>query len=232
MPHAGLRAVHDELRERLTPGTTSRVLHFASPSFDASVLEFLLAACGSATLVIAPTDVYGGTALSDFIDRHGVTHAFITPAAVASMDPARVPSLRALAVGGEDYGPELVRRWAPGRTLVNVYGPTETTIITSGSQPLTARTELTIGTPNNGVGAIVLDERLHPVPAGGVGELYLIGAQVTRGYHRRPGLTSVRFLPAPMVTGPHHAGSRMYRTGDLVRWTDDGRIVYLSLIHI
>ncbi|WP_267615377.1 non-ribosomal peptide synthetase [Gordonia bronchialis] len=228
VPHAGLRAVHDELRERLTPGTTSRVLHFASPSFDASVLEFLLAACGSATLVIAPTDVYGGTALSDFIDRHGVTHAFITPAAVASMDPARVPSLRALAVGGEDYGPELVRRWAPGRTLVNVYGPTETTIITTGSQPLTARTELTIGTPNNGVGAIVLDERLHPVPAGVVGELYLIGAQVTRGYHRRPGLTSVRFLPAPMVTGPHHAGSRMYRTGDLVRWTDDGRIVYVG----
>ncbi|MET9200711.1 amino acid adenylation domain-containing protein [Gordonia sp. NPDC003585] len=228
VPHSGLRAVHDELAQRLGPGPTSRVLHFASPSFDASVLEFLLAACGSATLVIAPTDVYGGRGLEDFIDRHGVTHAFITPAAVASMDPKEVPSLRSLAVGGEDFGTELVRRWAPGRTMVNVYGPTETTIITTGSQPLTARSELTIGTPNNGVGAVVLDERLHPVPAGVTGELYLIGAQVTRGYHRRPDLTSVRFVPAPMVTGPRYAGRRMYRTGDLVQWTDDGRIAYVG----
>ena len=228
VPHAGLRAVHDELRDRLRPGPTSRVLHFASPSFDASVLEFLLAACGSSTLVIAGTDVYGGTGLSEFIDRHGVTHAFITPAAVASMAPADVPSLRALAVGGEAYGAELVRRWAPGRTLVNVYGPTETTIITTGSQPLTANSELTIGTPNNGVAALVLDARLHPVPAGVTGELYLVGAQVTRGYHRRPDLTSVRYVPAPMVSGPGYAGRRMYRTGDLVRWTDDGRMAYVG----
>ncbi|MDJ0025637.1 amino acid adenylation domain-containing protein [Gordonia alkanivorans] len=228
VPHSGLRPVHDELAHRMAPGPMSRVLHFASPSFDASVLEMLLALAGSAPLVIVGPQVYGGEALSDVIDSAQVTHAFITPAAVASMSPAAVPSLRALAVGGEDYGADLVRRWAPGRTLINVYGPTETTIIITGSESLTPNRQLTIGRPNNGVGALVLDERLHPVPAGVVGELYLMGPQITRGYHRRPGLTSTRFVPAPMVTGPRFAGRRMYRTGDLVRWTEDGRLVYVG----
>ncbi|MCR5979500.1 amino acid adenylation domain-containing protein [Gordonia jinghuaiqii] len=228
VPHAGLRAVHDELARRMGPGPTSRVLQFASPSFDASVLEFLLALSGSSALVIVDPDVYGGAALSDVIDARQATHAFITPAAVASMDPAAVPSLRVLAVGGEAYGADLVRRWSPGRTMLNVYGPTESTIITTGSRSLTPNTPLTIGTPNNGVGALVLDERLHPVPPGVTGDLYLMGAQVTRGYHGRPGFTATRFVSAPMVTGPRFAGHRMYRTGDLVRWTDDGQLVYVG----
>ncbi|MEE4021578.1 amino acid adenylation domain-containing protein [Gordonia sp. PKS22-38] len=228
VPHSGLTAVRDELRNRLAPNMSSRVLHFASPSFDASVLEFLMAAAGASTLVVAPTDVYGGAPLADFIDRHGVTHAFITPAAVATMDPHAVPTLQALAIGGEAFGTELVRRWAPGRSVINVYGPTETTVITTGSAELSADTELTIGTPNNGVGAMVLDERLHPVPPGVTGELYLVGDQVTRGYHRRPQLTSTRFVPAPMVAGPDRAGRRMYRTGDLVSWTADGRLRYVG----
>ncbi|WP_044507138.1 non-ribosomal peptide synthetase [Gordonia sp. KTR9] len=228
VPHSGLRAVHDELAERMNPGPTSRVLHFASPSFDASVLEMLLALAGSSALTIVEPYVYGGTALSDVISARQATHAFITPAAVASMDPAAVPSLRALAVGGEAYGADLVRRWSPGRTMINVYGPTETTIITTGSRSLTPNTPLTIGTPNNGVGALVLDDRLHPVPPGVTGDLYLTGVQLTRGYHRRPGLTAVRFVPAPMVTGPRFAGQRMYRTGDLVRWTADGQLAYVG----
>lgn len=228
VPHSGLAAVHDELRERMQPGNASRVLHFASPSFDASVLEFLLAAGGAGTLAIVPADIYGGRDLERFIERHHVSHAFITPAAVASMNPVAVPGLRTMAVGGEDFGDELVRRWAPGRTMLNVYGPTETTVITVGSEPLSADTRLTIGTPNNGVGTLVLDRRLHPVPPGVVGELYLLGDQVTRGYHRQPCLTATRFVSAPMVAGAAYAGERMYRTGDLVRWTDDGRIEYIG----
>ncbi|WAC56477.1 amino acid adenylation domain-containing protein [Gordonia sp. SL306] len=228
VPHSGLAAVHAELRTRMHPDNESRVLHFASPSFDASVLEFLMAAAGGAALAIVPPGIYGGTELERFIERHQVSHAFITPAAVATMDPAAVPRLRELAVGGEAFGSELVRRWAPGRMMFNVYGPTETTVIITGSTALDPGGPLTIGTPNNGVGALVLDRRLHPVPTGVVGELYLIGDQVTRGYHRRPQLTASRFVPAPMVTGDAYAGQRMYRTGDLVRWTPDGRIEYVG----
>ncbi|GAC66273.1 non-ribosomal peptide synthetase [Gordonia soli] len=228
VPHRGLAAVRDELRNRMEPRNASRVLHFASPSFDASVLEFLLAAGGASTLVIVPPTIYGGADLADFISRHKVTHAFITPAAVGSMDPATVPTLQRLAVGGEAVGAELVRQWAPGRHLLNVYGPTETTVITTHSAELDATDQVTIGAPNNGVAALVLDDRLHPVPAGVTGELYLIGDQVTRGYHNRPRLTAMRFVPAPMVTGPEYAGQRMYRTGDLVRWTPDGRLDYVG----
>ncbi|MFW0784034.1 amino acid adenylation domain-containing protein [Gordonia sp. CPCC 206044] len=228
VPHAGLAAVRGELRRRMRPEPGDRVLHFASPSFDASVLEFLLAAAGSATLAVVPTGIYGGSDLEGFIQRHRVSHAFITPAAVAGMDPAAVPGLRTLAVGGEAFGTDLVRRWAPQRTMINVYGPTETTVITTGSAPLAADSLLTMGTPNNGVGALVLDRRLHPVPTGVAGELYLIGDQVTRGYHRRPQLTATRYLPIPMVAGESGAGRRMYRTGDLVRWTDDERLEYLT----
>ena len=228
VPHSGLRAVRDELRARMTPHVGSRVLHFASPSFDASVLEFLLAAAGSACLVIAPTDVFGGKPLAQFLTRTGVTHAFITPAAVASMSPTDAPTLECLAIGGEAYGADLARRWSAGRRIMNVYGPTETTVITTSSDPLRAHDELTMGTPNNGVSALVLDARLHPVPAGVVGELYLIGSQVTRGYHRRPALTATRYLPVPMVAGDEFAGHRMYRTGDLVRWTRDGRLSYVA----
>jgi amino acid adenylation domain-containing protein len=228
VPHRGLGAVHDELATRMQPTPGSRVLHFASPSFDASVLEFLLAAAGSATLVIAPTTLYGGDDLADFIDRNQVSHAFITPAAVATMDPAAAGSLRSLALGGEAVSRDLVRRWAAGRRLLNVYGPTETTVITTGSAPLSAECPVTIGTPNNGVGALVLDARLHPVPEGVIGELYLLGEQVTRGYHRRPELTATRYVPAPMVLGESFAGQRMYRTGDLVRWTRHGTLDYVG----
>ncbi|NED61026.1 AMP-binding protein, partial [Streptomyces sp. SID10244] len=104
VPHSGLAAVHAELRTRMHPDSESRVLHFASPSFDASVLEFLMAAAGGAALAIVPQGIYGGTELERFIARHQVSHAFITPAAVATMDPAAVPRLRELAVGGEDFG--------------------------------------------------------------------------------------------------------------------------------
>ncbi|MFW0788964.1 amino acid adenylation domain-containing protein [Gordonia sp. CPCC 205333] len=226
VPHRGLAAVHDALGETMRPAADSRVLQFASPSFDASVLEFLLATAGAATLVIAPTTTFGGADLADFLRRHRVSHAFITPAAVASMTPSDVPELTSLAVGGEAVAPELVRRWAVGRDIRNVYGPTETTIITTESEPLAPDADVTIGGPHNGVGAVVLDGRLHPVPAGVVGDLYLLGDQVTRGYHGRAQLTATRYVSAPMVLGEQYAGQRMYCTGDRVRWSAEGTLDY------
>ncbi|MDV6248263.1 AMP-binding protein, partial [Rhodococcus opacus] len=201
----------------------TRALHFASPSFDASVLELLLAASEGGTLVIASPAVYGGRDLADLIRSEGVTHAFITPAAIASLDPEGLDGLRVLVAGGEAVPPALVARWAPGRSFHNGYGPTETTIMTAISDPLVPGEPITIGGPIRGVRALVLDRRLRPVPVGAAGELYLSGVQTARGYHRRAELTAARFVADPYV-----AGERLYRTGDLVRWTDDGQIVYLG----
>jgi len=234
VPHRGLVAVRDTLRDRMRPGIGSRVLQFASPSFDASVLELLLAAAGGSTLVIAPTDVYGGAELTRFLARHRVTHAFITPAAVAGMDPTALPALRALAIGGEDCAREVVRRWAggpgtgsPRRRVVNLYGPTEATVFGTAAR-LAAHTPISIGEPVAGAAVAVLDDRLRPVPIGVAGELYLLGPQVARGYQGRAALTSSRFVAAPPAVGIAFAGGRMYRTGDLVRTNADGTLTYLG----
>ncbi|MFV9452452.1 amino acid adenylation domain-containing protein [Rhodococcus sp. NM-2] len=212
--HRGLAGFGAEQRERYRVTPSSRTLHFSSPSFDASVLELLLAFDVGATMVISPPHIYGGEELAELIRRERVTHAFVTPAALASVSPDGLDELGVVVVGGELCPPELVARWAPARAMFNGYGPTETTIMGCISDPLTVGEAITIGGPVRGVGAMVLDPRLHPVPVGVIGELYLTGDGIARGYHGHPGRTAERFVAAR----GHETGARMYRTGDLVRW--------------
>ncbi|TCJ94268.1 amino acid adenylation domain-containing protein [Nocardia alba] len=228
--HAGLAGFSAEQRRHYGVKSTSRTLHFASPSFDASLLELLLAIGAGATMVIVDPSVYGGDDLAGLLRRERVSHAFITPAALASIDPVGLDDLRVVAVGGEAVSPDLLRRWAIAladgtlRQFHNVYGPTETTIVTNISVPLKPGDRMTIGAPISGVAEYVLDDRLGPVPPGVTGELYITGAQLTRGYHARPDLTAARYVANPFDP----AGSRLYRTGDLVRWTTDGALDYLG----
>ncbi|PXX64262.1 non-ribosomal peptide synthase protein (TIGR01720 family)/amino acid adenylation domain-containing protein [Nocardia tenerifensis] len=197
----------------------SRVLHVASPSFDASILEALMAFGFGGASVVAPPTVFGGGELAELIHAERVTHVMITPSALATLDPASVPGVRVLAVGGEAVGAELVERWCAGRDLrmVNLYGPTEFTVVATGSV-VRSGAPVTLGPPIRGAAAMVLDDRLHPVPVGVPGELFLAGHALARGYHARPGLTAGRFVANPYGA----SGERMYRTGDLVRWTHGG----------
>ncbi|WP_407670482.1 non-ribosomal peptide synthase/polyketide synthase [Nocardia suismassiliense] len=227
---AGLSGFCDEQRERYQVTSDSRTLHFASPSFDASVLELLLAIGGAATMVVVAPTVFGGEELAALIRRERVTHAFITPAALASVDPAGLDELRVVVAGGEACPPELVRRWVVPvsgrqvREFYNGYGPTETTIMTNISAPLVPDAPVPIGGPIRAVTEYVLDEQLVPVTGATVGELYITGAQLARGYHDRAGLTAARFIANPFDAN----GTRLYRTGDLVRWTADGELEYLG----
>ncbi|WP_306307226.1 amino acid adenylation domain-containing protein [Nocardia exalbida] len=222
--HGGLAGVALAQRDRYAVTADARVLHVASPSFDASMLELLLALSAGAALVIAPPGVYGGTELTALIRDRRVTHAFLTPAVLPTLDPAELSCLRQLTVGGEAYGPDTVRHWAPGRSFHNTYGPTETTVIATISAALRPGDPLDLGTPIHGMSALVLDGRLRPVPVGVTGELYLRGPGLARGYHARPGLSAARFVADPH--GP--AGGRLYRTGDLVRWTRSGALRYVG----
>ncbi|WP_460724074.1 non-ribosomal peptide synthetase, partial [Nocardia heshunensis] len=220
--HAGLASLCAEQHERFRVTNASRTLHFASPSFDASMLELLLAVGAAATMVVVSSDVYGGDELAAVLRREKVTHAFVTPAALASLDPAGLDRLRVVVVGGESCPPDLVRRWVTPisgrrtREFYNLYGPTETTIATNISAALTPGNPVTIGGPIRAVAEYILDSRLAPVPDGVAGELYIAGAQLARGYVDRPALTATRF-----VANPFEPGARMYRTGDLVRWSGD-----------
>ncbi|MFI7162904.1 non-ribosomal peptide synthase/polyketide synthase, partial [Rhodococcus erythropolis] len=225
---AGLASFSATQAQHYLVTPNSRTLHFASPSFDASMLELFLAVATGAAMVIVPTSIFGGDELTALFKSERVTHAFITPAALASMDPSGLNDLEVVGVGGEAYSPELMAKWADQpnrrRTFLNVYGPTETTIVTNVSVPLMPGDRMTIGETIGDMAAFVLDTRLQPVPVGVAGELYLSGPQVTRGYHRRPGLSADRF-----VANPHGlSGERMYRTGDVVRWTDRYQVEYVG----
>jgi amino acid adenylation domain-containing protein len=221
--HTGLSGVVEAHRKRFGLSPRSRVLMVAAPTFDSSVFEWLLAVGSAATLVVAPPDSYGGEALTALLAEQRVDAAVLTPTVLATLDRARLDGLSTLIAVGEALPAELVAAWAPGRRMSNGYGPTEVTIWSTCAL-LAAGRPVRIGAPIAGVCALVLDARLNPAPVGVVGELYLGGPAVARGYIGRPQLTAERFVANP-YGGP---GARMYRSGDLVRWDADGQLEYLG----
>ena len=222
--HQGIMALASEQVRRFGLTAASRVLNLASPSFDASVMELLMAFAAGGTLVVAPPDASAGERLGEVLTLDRISHALIVPSVLLSVPPEGVRTLRTLLVGGEACPPELVARWSPGRRMINAYGPTESTVCATISEVLTPDVPPAIGRPVEGTTARVLDQYLAVVPPGVVGELYLTGPGLARGYLHNPRLTADRF-----VADPHdRPGSRMYRTGDLVRWRPDGQLEYVS----
>ncbi|GAB17963.1 putative non-ribosomal peptide synthetase, partial [Gordonia effusa NBRC 100432] len=215
--HSGLANFATEEMRRSGADEYSRVLGFASPSFDASVLEYLLATITGGVLVYRPSDAIGGEVLSDYMMRQAVTHTFLTPTVLSTLDAAVLPALRVVYAGGEAVPAALKDQWAPFRRIQNLYGPTETTIGVTIGAPMAVGEAVTLGGPIDGVGLLILDNRLRPAPVGVPGELYVCGEALSRGYLDRPGLTSDRFVANPFGG----AGDRMYRTGDVVRWHRD-----------
>ncbi len=142
----------EDERRRYGVRPDSRTLHFSSPSFDASVLELMLAFGAGATMVIAPPTVYGGAELTALLRDERVTHAFVTPAALGSVDADALPELECVVTGGEACPPYLVEQWAPRHRMFNAYGPTEATVVSSVSDPLVVGQDVTIGCPPIGTG--------------------------------------------------------------------------------
>ncbi|MGW3965809.1 amino acid adenylation domain-containing protein [Amycolatopsis sp. NPDC005003] len=229
LQHSGVAKLVATQVERFGVGPHSRVLQFASPSFDVAFWDLCLGLLSGGRLVIVPAERrVAGPALAEYAHAHGVDFMILPPALLAEFpEDCDLPRDSVLLAGTERVSPELVRRWAPGRRMFNAYGPTEaTTNSTLGeSDPaeLADATVVPIGVPDPGTRAYVLDAGLRPVPPGVVGELYLAGSGLARGYLGRPGLTSERF-----VADPFGSGGRLYRTGDLVKWLPDGRLVFLG----
>ena len=174
--HGGLGNLLSEQVDKLGAKAQSRVLHFATPSFDTSLFELLLTIGSGSTMVIVPPSIYGGEELAELLEAERVTHVVGTPSMLASVDPTNLNSVEAAIVGGEVCPPELVAKWGRGRAFFNAYGPTETTIITNISPNLAPGDRVSIGGPIQGVSSLVLDSRLLPVPVGSTGRVVSRGA--------------------------------------------------------
>ena len=206
-----------------------RVLQYASCAFDASFFELSLALTTGASLHVVPSRcVLPGPALVHLLRDGAVTTVTFPPGVLAALPAGELPAIHTIITAGEACPPELVARWAD-RRFFNAYGPTEATVWSTVARlrpPRRGRETMRppIGAPVHGVRAYVLDRALRPAPVGAVGELFVGGASVARGYAGRPALTAGRFVPDPF--GP--PGARLYRTGDLARWLDDGSIDFLG----
>ena len=172
-----------------------------------------------------PGDLLLGESLEALVTQQRTTHCFLTPALLSSMpENATLAAMHTITCGGETVPPALLQRWNRDRRFFNVYGPTETTAISITylcPPDLDAADTIPIGRPLTNEQVYILDRDLQPVPTGAIGELYIGGAGVARGYLHRPEITAERFIDSPFA-----AGGRLYRTGDLGCWRSDGLIEY------
>ncbi|MBT0565916.1 non-ribosomal peptide synthetase [Williamsia sp. CHRR-6] len=218
--HAGLSGLIDAAVAATGITANSVVLHNYATTFDAHLIELLPAFHVGAAVVVCPPEVIGGEELVELIERATVSVLFTSPSVLTTMETGSLPSVTSLVVGGEALPETLARNWSRGRRMVNLYGPTETTVAVTGDTAVGAH-PVSIGTAFDGVSVYVLDERLRPVADDTVGELYIAGRAVARGYLGLSDRTASRF-----VADPFGSGERMYRTGDVVhRRGSDGHLV-------
>lgn len=225
--HSGLPGLAGSHIDHLDVSENSRILQFASLTFDAAVAEFVTALSAGASLVLLSEDQRVGTALLDEISRQQVTHVTVPPVVLSTFpEDARLP-IECMAVAGEACSGELVERWSADCRFFNIYGPTEASVAATLSDPLTDGRLPPIGLPLWNMRAYILDADLEPVPEGVAAELYLAGDGLARGYFNLPALTAEKFVPDPYAESP---GSRMYRTGDLARRRADGHIEFVGRV--
>jgi amino acid adenylation domain-containing protein len=242
VPHAALVNYVRGAAVEYGIGPADRVLQFASVSFDTSAEEIYPCLLSGGTLVLRDDAMIGS--LDGFVravDRLRITvldlptaywHELAVEIDAQGLDlPA---SLRLIIIGGEEALPDRLAAWHRRATergervrLVNTYGPTEATIVTTTfdlTAPAALRGRLPIGRAVAGARTYVLDRRMELLPRGVDGELYIGGAGLARGYLGRPDLTAERFVPDPFAAGA--AGERLYRTGDLVRLLEGGDLQF------
>ena len=203
-------------------------LAITSVSFDISVLELLWTLTRGCTVVVHGDE--GSANIADEITRYRVTHLQMTPslARMLTLDPraySALGSLKQMLLGGEAVPAALIHhlRQVFKGEIHNMYGPTETTIWSTTCRVEDRDTSVSIGRPIANTQIYILDPDFNPVPVGEIGELFISGDGLARGYWRRPELTAERFMTIPGL-GP----DRIYRTGDLARFLPDGNIHFLG----
>ncbi|MBP5975680.1 amino acid adenylation domain-containing protein [Brasilonema sp. CT11] len=211
----------------------SRVLQFASFSFDACISEILMALGSGARLYLGTKDsLMPGMPLIERFRDDGITHVTLPPSALAVLPTEELPTLQAIIVAGEACPLELMRQWSKSRYFFNAYGPTEASVCAAIAKCTPLDQKISIGRPISNKQIYILDQNLQPVPVGVPGELHIGGVGLARGYLNRPELTQEKFIPNPFNNRTKGAtqNSKLYKTGDLARYLPDGNIEYLGRI--
>ncbi|UQI45330.1 amino acid adenylation domain-containing protein [Streptomyces sp. HU2014] len=232
VPHEGIASLVATAVDRMGLERDSRVLQFASIGFDVAVFELAMALCHGGRLVLVPDEArVAGPALTDFLAEQRITHMILPPSLVSALPPeCGLPEGSTILVGTETVPPDLFERWGDTVDLIAAYGLTEATVNSTlwparrAGGP--AGNRVPIGAPDPNTRCYVLDATLRPVPPGVVGELYVAGRGLARGYLGRPALTSERFVADPFGA----PGARMYRTGDRARWREDGNLDFFGRV--
>ena len=233
--HGSLACVSQELSREYQISPSDRVLQLASLGFDTSVEQILVALTCGATLMLPAAGTVAPTDLLRYLAERQVTVIDLTPAywhqmlALTEPEDERLRSVRLMITGGDRANPadcHAAMRAAPGARFLNAYGLTETTITSTlfdAGELVTSKPSAPVpaGKPIRHSHVLVLDQNLTPVPTGELGEIFIGGCGVARGYLGRPELTAELFLPNGHGVTP---GSRMYRTGDLGRWRADHQL--------
>ncbi|HEX6290385.1 MAG TPA: amino acid adenylation domain-containing protein [Herpetosiphonaceae bacterium] len=229
VPHRGLGNLAQAQIRAFGVTPDSRVLQFASFSFDASISEICMALLAGATLCLGSQDaMVPGPAALNVLREQAITVATLPPSVLAVLTPSDFPSLQSVIAAGEACPATVVARWAtPERRFLNAYGPTETTVCATIAGCRDGSRTPPIGPAIANMQVYVLDQQRQPSPVGIPGEVYIGGVGVARGYHGRADLTAERFVPNPFSqTG----GTRLYRTGDLARYLPNGDLDYIGRI--
>ncbi|MBP5971596.1 amino acid adenylation domain-containing protein [Brasilonema sp. CT11] len=223
--HKGLCNLAQAQIQTFGVNSDSRVLQFASFSFDASISEILMTLGSGATLYLGTKDsLLPGQPLIERLRDYSITHITLPPSALAVMSQEELPALQTIIVAGEACSFELIRQWSVGRNFFNAYGPTEASVCATIAKCTLEDEKISIGRAIANTQVYILDENLQPVPVGVPGELHIGGVGLARGYLNRPELTQEKFIFNPFGSG------RLYKTGDKARYLPDGNIEYIGRI--
>jgi len=212
---------------KITPD--ERVLQFSTITFDPSAEQIFIAfLTGAGLVIINKLTLLDVKSFERYIIAKKVSHIHAVPTYLAELSIEDMSQVKRVITGGESCLPALAAKWNNHCTFINEYGPTETTITSveyvfeKSGNPYSF---IPIGRPVANTQIYILAENKELIPFGEIGEIYIGGDGVTRGYLNRPELTAERF-----IENPHKPGDRIYRTGDMGRWLSDGNIEYLGRI--
>ena len=223
--HANALVTVQWVKKYFAMDETSRVVSYASYGFDAHVFDVYSAVTSGAELHIIPEDIrLDFPALRDYFNKNGITHAVMTTQIGRQFSQlGGLKTLKHLSVAGEKLTPLDV---PDGFALYNLYGPTEGSVVTSAFRIDRRYQDIPIGKPVDNLKAYVVDSRGKRLNVGAVGELWIAGPHVTRGYLNRPEKTAEAYGNNPFSTEAGYG--RVYRTGDIVRLMPDGNLQFVG----